>query len=53
LLGGAATPLVMTVPLVAWSRVHLQRHTLAQTAAGALLGTIILVVAWFARDLIA
>ena len=26
------------VPIVAWSRVHLLRHTLAQTVAGALLG---------------
>lgn len=51
LLGGAAAPLVMTVPLVAWSRVHLQRHTLAQTTAGALLGTTILLVALFAVNL--
>lgn len=37
--GAAATPFVMLVPVVAWSRIHLQRHTFAQAAGGALLGT--------------
>ena len=36
--GTPALPLLGLVPLVAWSRVRLRRHTLAQTVAGALLG---------------
>ncbi|GIV78219.1 phosphatase PAP2 family protein [Litorilinea aerophila] len=38
LWGEAATPALLGIPLVAWSRVRLRRHTLAQTVAGALLG---------------
>ncbi|MEN4013571.1 MAG: hypothetical protein AB1453_03680 [Chloroflexota bacterium] len=36
--GAAALPALITIPLIAWSRVHLRRHTLAQTAAGSLWG---------------
>jgi membrane-associated phospholipid phosphatase len=36
--GLAAVPLVISIPLIAWSRVKLRRHTLGQTVAGALLG---------------
>lgn len=36
--GLAAAPLVISIPLIAWSRVKLRRHTLGQTIAGALLG---------------
>jgi membrane-associated phospholipid phosphatase len=35
---GTPLPFLVTVPLVAWSRVRLRRHTLLQTVAGALLG---------------
>jgi membrane-associated phospholipid phosphatase len=38
-IGLAAAPLVVTIPLIAWSRVKLRRHTPAQTIAGALLGS--------------
>jgi membrane-associated phospholipid phosphatase len=38
--GLAATPVAVAVPLVAWSRVKLRRHTPAQVAAGVLLGCI-------------
>lgn len=38
LTGASALPLLGIVPLVAWSRVHLQRHTLSQTVAGGLWG---------------
>ncbi len=41
LLGIGALPLMLSVPLIAWSRVHLRRHTLAQTIAGACLGVAI------------
>ncbi len=36
--GKAAAPVVLSVPLIAWSRVKLRRHTFMQTVAGALLG---------------
>jgi membrane-associated phospholipid phosphatase len=38
-IGGAAIFLALLVPLVAWARLYLGRHTLAQTVAGAALGT--------------
>jgi membrane-associated phospholipid phosphatase len=41
--GIAAAPLVISIPLIAWSRVKLRRHTLSQTIAGALLGSSIVV----------
>jgi membrane-associated phospholipid phosphatase len=37
-LMGMPLPLLVGVPLIAWSRVRLRRHTLAQTIAGTLLG---------------
>ena len=36
--GKAAAPVALSVPLIAWSRVKLRRHTFMQTVAGALLG---------------
>lgn len=47
LFGASAAPLTMSVPLIAWSRVHLQRHTVGQTVAGVLLGIAILTPALF------
>ena len=38
-VGIAAAPLVITIPLIVWSRVKLRRHTLAQAIAGVLLGS--------------
>jgi membrane-associated phospholipid phosphatase len=43
--GPHAYPLAAGVPLMAWARIRLRRHTLAQTIAGALLGSGVLVVA--------
>ena len=37
-LGIGAAALFVLVPLVGWARIHLRRHTLAQTLAGALVG---------------
>jgi membrane-associated phospholipid phosphatase len=37
-LVGTPLPLLIGVPLIAWSRVRLHRHTLSQTVAGAALG---------------
>lgn len=41
-LGLPALALCAAVPVIGWSRVHLQRHTLAQTIGGTLLGFIII-----------
>jgi membrane-associated phospholipid phosphatase len=38
---GTALPFLLTVPLIAWSRIRLGRHTLLQTLVGALLGFIV------------
>jgi membrane-associated phospholipid phosphatase len=44
-LFGLALPLLMGAPFIAWARVRLHRHTVAQTIAGLLLGlTIFLLV---------
>jgi len=37
-LGSEASILALLVPLVAWARIYLKRHTVAQTVAGACLG---------------
>jgi len=38
LYGAAAAPALLAIPLVAWARVRIQRHTIAQTVAGSLAG---------------
>jgi len=38
LYGSLAAPVLLAIPLVAWARVRLHRHTLAQTVAGSLVG---------------
>lgn len=50
LVGPHAAPVLIAVPLVAWSRVRLHRHTLSQTVAGAALGGLIMwsVLRWIA-----
>lgn len=49
LIGMAASPVFLAVPLVAWSRVTLKRHTLGQTIGGALLGTGVYTLAFILR----
>jgi membrane-associated phospholipid phosphatase len=44
-MAGTTLPLLIGVPIIAWSRVRLQRHTVAQTIAGAVLGLAIFVPA--------
>jgi membrane-associated phospholipid phosphatase len=41
----AAIPIVLSVPLIAWSRVRLEDHTPAQTVVGAVLGSLIFTIA--------
>ena len=36
--GSVAFPVLFTIPLVAWARLRLKRHTLLQTVAGAVMG---------------
>ncbi|MEA3308912.1 MAG: phosphatase PAP2 family protein [Chloroflexota bacterium] len=51
LSGHPPTPLVIGIPLIAWSRIKLRRHTLAQTIAGTILGlTVFAVTAWVLFD---
>jgi hypothetical protein len=38
LFGSAAAPVLLTIPLVAWARVRLNRHEVLQTIAGSLAG---------------
>ena len=46
-LVGTMLPLLVGVPIIAWSRVRLRRHTVAQTVAGAALGlTVFLTALW-------
>ena len=44
LYGGKAAVTVVLVPLMAWARVELKHHSLAQAAVGALLAAVIVVV---------
>lgn len=41
IFGLSAVPLVISIPLIAWSRVKLRHHTPAQTIVGTLLGIIV------------
>jgi membrane-associated phospholipid phosphatase len=45
-LTGTPLPLLIGVPVIAWSRVRLRRHTVAQTIVGALLGFVIFIGAF-------
>jgi len=45
LVAGTPLPLLLGVPLVAWSRIRLRHHTLAQTIAGSLLGAAVFALA--------
>jgi membrane-associated phospholipid phosphatase len=44
-LSGTPVPLLIGVPVVAWSRVRLRRHAVDETVAGALLGLTIFAIA--------
>lgn len=45
--GAAGLLLALGVPAIAWARVHLHRHTVAQTVGGALLGAASTLVAYW------
>ena len=46
LFAAAAAPFILLLPLVAWSRLRLGRHTLPQILAGILLGSGVFSTAW-------
>jgi membrane-associated phospholipid phosphatase len=50
-IGGGGLLATLIVPLVAWARIHLGRHTLAQTIAGALLGCGTFIAMFALRDI--
>jgi len=47
LYGGLFWVLALFIPLVAWSRITLKRHTLQETIAGTLLGLILVIVLYY------
>jgi len=52
LYGSVSTASILLIPLVAWSRIELEHHSLAQIVTGALLGTSILVAVFYLFGLI-
>ncbi len=52
LYGSIAAVTVVLVPLIAWSRIELKHHSLAQVAAGALLAASIVVVVFYLFGLV-
>ena len=52
LYGSMAAVTVVLVPLIAWSRIELKHHSLAQVAAGALLAALIVVVVFYLFGLV-
>lgn len=47
MFGPACLPLLLLVPLVAWSRVVLGDHTVAQVVAGSLFGGVVIAGVWW------
>jgi membrane-associated phospholipid phosphatase len=47
MLGPAWLPLLLLIPPVAWSRVVLRAHTMAQVVAGALFGGLVMAGIWW------
>ncbi len=52
LYGSIAAVTVVLVPLIAWSRIELKHHSLAQVAAGALFAAVIVVVVFYLFGLV-
>lgn len=52
LFGDSLLPLVLLIPLVAWSRIRLNRHTLAQTIAGSFMGALIVSALLYLTDIL-
>jgi len=52
LYGSIAAITVVLVPLIAWARIELKQHSLAQAAAGALLATLVVVIVFYLFGLV-
>ncbi len=52
LYGSIAAVTIVLVPLIAWSRIELKHHSLAQVAAGVLLAALIVVVVFYLFGLV-
>ncbi len=52
LYGSLTVVTVVLVPLIAWSRIELRHHSLAQVAAGALLAALVVVVVFYLFGLV-
>ncbi len=52
LYGSISTAFTLLIPFVAWSRIELGHHSLAQVVIGALLGTLIILGVFYLFDLI-
>jgi len=52
LYGSIAAGIIVLVPLIAWARIELKHHSLAQVAAGALLAALIVVVVFYLFGLV-
>ena len=52
LLGELAIPFTVLIPIIAWSRVRLERHSISQTLVGFLLGVMVFGTTLFITDLI-
>ncbi len=53
LYGSIAAATVVLIPLIAWSRIELKHHSLAQVITGALLAALIVVVVFYLFGLVA
>lgn len=47
LYGGLFWGLVFLIPLVAWSRIRLKKHTFPETLVGTMLGTLIVIILYY------
>lgn len=47
LMGRAALPSLLCIPLIGWSRVYLKRHSIEQVIAGTILGTVLVLATIF------
>lgn len=52
LFGEKIIPFALIIPLIAWSRIRLKRHTLAQTIAGIFLGAITITTLLYATNIL-
>ena len=52
LYGENVIPLTLIVPIIAWSRIRLRRHTIPQTLAGSFLGAATVIIILYLANVI-